>query len=62
MMKVEMEKRMAELKMEMEAGQQQLLELDEKKLALERTLLRISGAIQVLEELLASMNEENPIP
>ncbi len=48
-----MKERLAELKAEFERGQQHLQALDEQRVRLRDTLLRISGAIQVLEELLA---------
>jgi hypothetical protein len=40
------------LRQEFETGQQQLAELDGRRAQLTETMLRISGAIQVLEELL----------
>lgn len=43
-------KRLEELKQEFEKGQQQLETLDKQRAELRDTLLRISGAIQVLEE------------
>jgi chromosome segregation ATPase len=49
-MKDQLEKRLAELKAEFESGQKMMAELDQKRANLEKTLLRISGAIQVLEE------------
>jgi hypothetical protein len=52
-MKEELETRLAELKSEFEAGKNMLADLETKRAELESTLLRISGAIQVLEELLA---------
>ena len=48
-----MKERLAELKAEFEKGQQHLRLLDQQRAELHDTLLRISGAIQVLEELLA---------
>ena len=51
-MKEKLENRVAELKSEFEAGQKMLADLETKRRELEATLLRISGAIQVLEELL----------
>lgn len=47
------EEKLVELRRSQEAGQAQLRELDQQKRALEGTLMRISGAIQVLEELKA---------
>jgi predicted nuclease with TOPRIM domain len=52
-MKEQLEKRLAELKSEFEAGQKMLADLEAKKSELQATLLRISGAIQVIEEMLA---------
>lgn len=48
-----MKERLAELKADFERGQQHLQVLDQQRAELRDTLLRISGAIQVLEELLA---------
>jgi len=47
-----MEKRLAELREQLEIGQQQLAVLDRQRAELRDTLLRIGGAVQVLEELL----------
>lgn len=52
-MQAQLEGRLAQLKGEYESGQQMLAELEAKQRNLRDTLLRISGAIQVLEELLA---------
>ncbi len=51
-MKEQLEKRIKELKGELEEGQKMLEELDIKRTSLGQTILRISGAIQALEELL----------
>ncbi len=51
-MREQLEKRLAELKSEYEAGKKMLAELEKKRVELEATLLRISGAIQVIEEML----------
>jgi len=48
-----MKERLAKLKAEFEKGQQHLQLLDKERAEMRDTLLRISGAIQVLEELLA---------
>jgi len=53
-----LKKRLKELKGELATGQQQMHELDKRRDELQSTLLRISGAIQVLEELLAQQAEE----
>lgn len=45
-------KRLEELREQFELGQQQMNVLDQKRTELRDTLLRISGAIQALEELL----------
>lgn len=44
-------KRLRELRAEQEAGQRQLAQLERRREELEATLMRISGAILVLEEL-----------
>jgi len=46
--------RLADLKSEYQAGQKMLADLEAKQADLRQTLLRISGAIQVLEELLGA--------
>ena len=48
----QLQQRLNSLKSEYEAGQTMLAELDAKQANLRETLLRISGAIQVLEEML----------
>ncbi len=58
-MKPQLEKRIAELKSEFEAGQKMLADIETKRSELQSTLLRISGAIQVLEELLTQ--DEDPV-
>jgi predicted nuclease with TOPRIM domain len=57
-MKKNMEKRLIKLKKEMESGQRMFLELEQQKARLQEQLLRISGAIQVLEETLGEAEEE----
>lgn len=49
-MKERLEKRLNELRSEFESGQKALAELETKQMNMRNTLLRISGAIQVLEE------------
>jgi len=48
----QLDARLGELRREYQLGQGQLRELSRQEAALRETLLRISGAIQVLEELL----------
>lgn len=50
-MSEQMQNRLTELRGEYELGQRRLQELVGQEVALRETLLRISGAIQVLEEL-----------
>ena len=49
-MRERLEQRLAELRAEFERGQQTLDELETQATTVRQTLLRISGAIQVLEE------------
>lgn len=55
-MKEEIENRLKELKAEFESGQKMLADLEAQQANLKNTLLRISGAIQVLEEMLVPPN------
>jgi predicted nuclease with TOPRIM domain len=52
-MKEQIEHRLQSLTAEFRAGQEMLAELEAKKSHLHMTLARISGAMQVLEELLS---------
>ena len=56
-MRTRLEQRLKELKAEFESGQKVLLELEKQQASVRETLLRISGAIQVLEEELASSEQ-----
>lgn len=56
-MKEQMEARINELKAEFEEGKKMLEELDIKRTGLGQTILRISGAIQALEELMPEETE-----
>lgn len=58
-MKSQLEQRLKELKNEFQAEQKMLAELQAKETSLRDTLLRITGAIQVLEEELARNGEAN---
>lgn len=49
-MKPQLENRLKELKAEFESGQKALADLENRQANLRSSLLRISGAIQVLEE------------
>lgn len=53
-------KRISELKADFEAGQTRLASLDREAAQLRETLLRISGAVQVLEETLSQSGEQAP--
>lgn len=60
--KDQLQARLAELKREYQLGEGQLGELTRREAALRETLLRIAGAIQVLEELLAGAAGKPPGP
>ncbi len=49
-MRERLERRLEDLRGELAMGEKQLAELDAQREQLKNTLLRISGAIQVLEE------------
>ncbi len=49
-MKEQLEHRLKELREELERGQNMLNEVDEKRNNVVNSILRISGAVQVLEE------------
>ena len=54
----QLEKRLDQLRQEYGEGQKMLAELDQKRANLRDTLLRISGAVQVLEETLGEEGGE----
>lgn len=56
-MKYRLERRLQALKAEFESGQKIMTDLETKQANLRDTLLRIAGAIQVLEELLQSQDD-----
>ncbi len=53
-MEEQIQQRLKQLRIEYEAGQKMLADLESKEAEIRQTLLRISGAIQALEELLES--------
>jgi len=55
-----MVERLEELKQELAKGQKRLEMMDHERQEIRDTLLRISGAIQVLEELLRQKKEMEP--
>jgi uncharacterized protein (DUF3084 family) len=58
-MREKLEQRLEALKAEFLSGKKMLADLEAQQENLKTTLLRISGAIQVLEELLAEVESEN---
>jgi len=62
-MRDRLEQRLTELRNELVAGQKMSNELDAKRLELQTTMLRITGAIQVIEEVLQGESAEVlPLP
>ncbi len=61
-MKEQLEQRLEQLRAEFGAGQRKLTELEAQTRSLRETLLRISGAIQVLEEELGQTSGDAPEP
>lgn len=57
-MREQLQARLDELKRQYQLGEGQLRELSRQEAALRETLLRITGAIQVLEELLSDPAQE----
>lgn len=57
-MKDQIRQRLDQLKAELVSGEQQLRSLETRKAELERTLARIQGAIQVLQEMLAEQEKD----
>ena len=58
-MEVQLKIRLDNLKAEFESGQKMLADLENKQVKLRESLLRISGAIQVLEE---ALSKPSPAP
>jgi len=52
-----MRERLEQLKKELQRGEKELARLDQQRQQLRDTMLRIAGAIQVVEELLAQKAE-----
>ena len=59
-MQEQMQERLKQLKAEYESGQKVLQELEAKRDNVMQTMLRISGAIQVLEEMLQKETAQVP--
>jgi uncharacterized coiled-coil DUF342 family protein len=59
MMKEEIKARINELKAELESGRKMMEEMEVKRTNITYSLLRINGAIQVLEELMQKQESEN---
>ncbi len=60
-MRERMATRLAELRGDYQLGQARLTELDREQAALRETLLRINGAMQVLEELLGQADPNGQV-
>lgn len=60
-MRSQLENRLRTLQAEYEAGQKALAHLEAQKALLKETLLRIGGAIQVLQEELETSPEPQPL-
>lgn len=58
--RAQLKERLDALKEEYRAGQQMVADLEARQLEVRQTVLRISGAIQVLEELLAEAVTDAP--
>ena len=61
-MKAQLEQRLNALQAEFESGQQMLADLEARQATLRETLLRIAGAIQVLEEELGKTEDQPAAP
>ncbi|MGV8174347.1 MAG: hypothetical protein ACP5OU_01445 [Methanothrix sp.] len=61
-MREQLEKRLDELKAEYDQGEKMLSDLDARREQVRQTLFRISGAVQVLEELLKEEGDTSEEP
>ena len=61
-MRGELERRLTELRSEFEAGRRLEADLQARLSEVSQTVLRVSGAIQVLEELLSADGSRNGAP
>ena len=59
-MREQVQARLEELKKELETGQAELQKVEAQRTYLHETMLRISGAVQALEELLAQGGPAGP--
>ncbi len=57
-MEAQLKERLIKLKNEHAKGLKLLMSIDEKETELKRNMLRISGAVQILEEELGKMKED----
>lgn len=60
-MKDQLQQRLQQLKTEYKSGQKALADLEDQQVRLRDTLLRISGAIQILEEMLSEDLEQSVV-
>lgn len=60
-MKEQLQNRLEELRKEFETGQSRLKELEAEQAYVRETMLRISGAIQVLEEALRESEQSEKV-
>lgn len=61
-MREQIEKRLAELQAEYSRGQEVAAQMEQERINLQQTLLRISGAIQLCHELLTQPAAAQPAP
>jgi predicted nuclease with TOPRIM domain len=59
-MRQELQRKLDELKKEFDVGQKRLRELETEQTYVRETMLRISGAIQVLQDILGDGEEQEP--